>query len=203
MATNTTNFNLIKPSLTDAADITAFNANWDTIDATLKKLDESGGAPIVVAESSDGVAYTTTVNSISELTNGYMLTIIPSMTSTSKNATLNVNGLGAKRIYLPMSFNTSAMSAPRDDTFLGANRPITLQYDAKYLTGAWKMLGKQKTAAQDLYGAVPIENGGTKATTADEARTNLNAQKQVKFSMTDLTAGVSALADGEVYLVYE
>ena len=35
MSTLTTNYNLIKPSLTDVADITAMNPNWDTIDGML------------------------------------------------------------------------------------------------------------------------------------------------------------------------
>ena len=35
MSTLTTNYNLIKPSLTDVADITAMNLNWDTIDGML------------------------------------------------------------------------------------------------------------------------------------------------------------------------
>ena len=32
MSTTTTNYELVKPALTDAADITAMNSNWDTID---------------------------------------------------------------------------------------------------------------------------------------------------------------------------
>jgi hypothetical protein len=36
MSTVTTNYKLIKPELTDAADITATNENWDTIDGKLK-----------------------------------------------------------------------------------------------------------------------------------------------------------------------
>lgn len=37
MSTTTTNYGLVKPELTDAADITAMNPNWDTIDAELKE----------------------------------------------------------------------------------------------------------------------------------------------------------------------
>ena len=45
MSTTTTNYNLIKPELTDAADITATNENWDTIDTELKnRLPLSGGS---------------------------------------------------------------------------------------------------------------------------------------------------------------
>lgn len=36
MSTTTTNYGLVKPELTDAADITATNENWDKIDAELK-----------------------------------------------------------------------------------------------------------------------------------------------------------------------
>lgn len=38
MSTQTTNYHLIKPALTDAADITAMNENWDTLDALLHAL---------------------------------------------------------------------------------------------------------------------------------------------------------------------
>ena len=44
MSTTTTNFSLIKPELTDAADITAMNQNWDKIDEQLKIAAESGGS---------------------------------------------------------------------------------------------------------------------------------------------------------------
>ena len=38
MSTTTTNYGLIKPALTDAADITAMNPNWDKIDNELKAV---------------------------------------------------------------------------------------------------------------------------------------------------------------------
>lgn len=41
MSTTTTNYNLIKPELTDAADITAMNENWDKLDAELKRQADS------------------------------------------------------------------------------------------------------------------------------------------------------------------
>ena len=51
MSTKTTNFNLIKPSLNDAADITAFNSNWDKIDEQLKKAGETGGSDLTGTEA--------------------------------------------------------------------------------------------------------------------------------------------------------
>lgn len=42
MSTTTTNYGLVKPDLTDAADITAMNENWNKIDSELKKKAELG-----------------------------------------------------------------------------------------------------------------------------------------------------------------
>lgn len=42
MGTTTTNFNLFKPALSDPADITKINPNWDTIDAELNRLNLLG-----------------------------------------------------------------------------------------------------------------------------------------------------------------
>ena len=40
MATKTANYNFVKPELSDVADITAQNPNWDTLDANLKEMSE-------------------------------------------------------------------------------------------------------------------------------------------------------------------
>ena len=37
MSTTTTNYGLVKPQLTDPADITALNGNWDTLDQVIKQ----------------------------------------------------------------------------------------------------------------------------------------------------------------------
>lgn len=42
MSTNTLNYNMFKPELSDPADITKMNPNWDTIDSELKRLDLLG-----------------------------------------------------------------------------------------------------------------------------------------------------------------
>lgn len=49
----------------------------------------------------------------------------------------------------------------------------------------------------------PILKGGTGATTAEGARENLGAAPAYTYGTTDLTAGVSPLATGVLYLVYE
>lgn len=52
-------------------------------------------------------------------------------------------------------------------------------------------------------GTLPIANGGTGATTAAAARTALGCAPAYTYSITDLTAGSSALTTGTLYIVYE
>lgn len=168
------------------------NVTAETLKEAVSAAGGGGGIPIVAAASTDGVAYTATLEGVTELTNGMLVTIIPEITSTSTAITLNINGLGAKMVRLPLSFNNAAMASPKLETYYTAGRPLTLQYDAAYLAddGIWKVYGKQKTSAQDLYGYVPVESGGTGAETAEAARANLGAA--AKSQAVALTVAASA-----------
>lgn len=53
MSTETTNLKLIKPELTDAADITAMNANWDKIDESIIDLRQRASRVFDPAKSTD------------------------------------------------------------------------------------------------------------------------------------------------------
>lgn len=188
MSTTTTNFKLFKPELSDPADITELNANWDKIDDELTRA----GRIIVEAISTDGISYTATVPYLTELSNGLEITIIPNMTSASINPTLNVNGLGAKNIRLPLGVNTSATVAANLPTFLGQGKPVKLLFDATYLnTGMWKTISTYRTSAPDLYGVTPIENGGTGSDNAEQGRKNLGAVSVKTTTATLTTSGWS------------
>lgn len=126
------------------------------------------GMPIVTASSSDGVTYTATANGITTLTTGMQITIIPNITSTSQNATLNLNSLGAKTIKQSTSYNTSTVVTPKIPGWMIANKPIVLMYDGTY----WETV-ISRSNANDIYGTMPIANGGTGATTAEAALANL------------------------------
>lgn len=52
-------------------------------------------------------------------------------------------------------------------------------------------------------GTLAIADGGTGATTATDARTNLGAAPAYSYGTTDLVAGTSPLAAGILYFVYE
>ena len=142
-----------------------------------KSLGEAGSGGVVVdAVSSDGASYTATVEDLEELYSGFEITIIPKTTSTTTAPTLNVNGLGAKPVRLSLSLNNSMLVQPENANYYAEGRPIKLMFDSKYLTtGAWRVVNKQRPSAEDLYGTVPIESGGTGATDAIEALKNLIA----------------------------
>lgn len=58
MSTKTTNYSLVKPALTDAADITAMNGNWDTIDSKLKEIDTKGWLTPITTAGTNANSYT-------------------------------------------------------------------------------------------------------------------------------------------------
>ena len=166
---------------------------------------KNAAIPTVPATSEDGIIYTATVDGVTELYNGLIITIIPSMNSASTAIKLNVNGLGEKMVRVALSFNNAAMTTPRLDTYYAEGRPLTLQYDGEYLNGdgIWKTLGKERTSAQDLYGTVPIESGGTDAANAADARKNLDvlASSEIPNVLTQTVTLLSAnwVESGELY----
>lgn len=182
--------------------------------ALLSKAQAAGvSIPIVAAASTDGVAYTATVPGVTELYNGLTFVIVPDKESTTNAITLDVNGLGAKYVRVPLSFNTAAITFPADNNYYAAGRPVMVQYDANYATsGAWKTIDKQRTSAQDLYGTVPISSGGTGATSVEGALTALGIPagdvttpgvRYIYAGTEELTSGSSALPTGQIYIQYE
>lgn len=167
MSTNTSTFNLVKPSLGDPADITSMNQNWDKIDEELSNVP----GRVITASSDDGVSYTATVPGVSSLYNGLTITIIPSKSSTSTSTTLNVNGLGAKNLRQPLTTNTNTSTTASSTAWLTASKPVVVMYDGTL----WKTISLPKASLSNAYGTLPIANGGTGSTTASGALNNLGA----------------------------
>lgn len=100
---------------------------------------------------------------------------------------------------------------------------MTVDWDGNaWFAGTVTVGDDQQEVATKVDGAVPIEQGGTGATTAAGARANLGAASQtdvdslntevnqiassitpITYGTEDLTAGVSELATGSLYFVYE
>lgn len=154
---------------------------------------------IITASSSDGVAYTATVPSITALTAGVSFIMVPGVVSASTAPTLNVNGLGAKTIRRRLSSLATSVQAGYTATWLAANSPFRVVYDGTQ----WIVEGQNKPVAADLYGTLAVGKGGTGATTAEEARTNLGAAPMYTYGTDDLTAGTTALTTGTLHFVYE
>lgn len=152
-----------------------------TLDDVAETTEKKFGRVVTATKGADttvgGVAcnnYSATVTGITELYNGLEITIIPDTNSTSRLINLDVNGLGAIAVRQPLSFTTFVATSPTRDGFLYGNTPCRLMYHANYAGGGiWLMADKQKTSAQDLYGTVPLESGGTGGTTVEAVRENL------------------------------
>ena len=120
-----------------------------------KSLKDNASSVVVEAASNDGVAYSATVPGVTELYTGLEITIIPQVESTSETITLDVNGLGAKNVRLPLRSNTTTLVLPEQAAYYTAGRPLKLRYDETWLNrGAWVAVERQRTSGSDLYGSV-------------------------------------------------
>lgn len=130
--------------------------------------------------SGDGATYTATVEGITELTVGASFIMIPHTVSTTTTPKLNVNDLGEKYIHRRLSTSTSTSVAGYNTNWLGANKPVRVMYDGSY----W-IADLARPSASDIYGSVSITSGGTGATSAEGARTNLGAMADVPVTASD------------------
>lgn len=123
-----------------------------------------------VTTAGTGAAYTATVDGITALVAGISFIMIPNVVSTSTAPTLNVNGLGAKTIRRRITNATNSTVAGYAAAWLAASKPVRVEYDGTY----W-IADLPKPSAADISGSVKVANGGTGATTAADALTNLGA----------------------------
>lgn len=141
---------------------------------------------IYTAESSDGVNYTVTVPGVTSLYAGLRIMVKFGVNSASTTPKLNVNNLGAKNVRQALSTNNSATAPGGTNNWLTTACPVELTY-----TGSMWKTDFIRPSASNMYGTVPINCGGTGATTAEEARTALGAVSQADFDA--LVARVAAL----------
>lgn len=135
-----------------------------------------------VTTTGNGSAYKATVDGITSLSAGVSFMMVPHVTSEATSPTLNVNSLGAVNIRRRVSSSTGTTSAGYSADWLSAGKPVRVTYD-----GSFWIVDLVKPNAIDIIGTVAISNGGTGATTAAAARSNLGA-----VAKTTATATLSA-----------
>lgn len=123
-----------------------------------------------ILTTGDGAAYLATVEGITSLSAGVSFVMIPHVVSTSTSVSLNVNNLGAKYIRRRVTSSTGTTSAGVTDDWIAAGKPVRVTYD-----GTFWILDLPRPSATDIMGTLAIENGGTGAKTAADARANLGA----------------------------
>ena len=187
------------------------------LNATGNAIYETGGArplgkPNIVVNAireltDDGTEiYKVTDSKITELYNGLEITIIPNAKNTTTSPRLKINDFEDNGIRLPLSFNVAATTTITANYFQ-TGRPITLKYHSELSLGiqgqgAWLFADRIKTSAQDLYGDVPIESGGTGASTKEEALENLGLGVEERRIIAYLSFLVTTRRQGNIcYLV--
>lgn len=125
---------------------------------------DTGSGLECVTTTGDGAAYVATVPNITSLFIGASFIMVPHTASTSMTATLNVNGLGAKALRRSITSNNATTVPPATANWLYANYPINVMYNGTY----WVVADMVRPYATDLYGTVPVANGGVPSCTTDD-----------------------------------
>lgn len=150
------------------------------------------GERIANAHSEDGKVYTANLPGVAKLYTGLEITIIPDTASTTTLPSLNVNGVGDVNIKRRITSNTKTTVQSEGEEFLQKDQPIRVIYNGS----AW-VADMARANANDIYGTVPVEKGGTGADNAEEACENLGA---IPASQKGAILGVACLnEDGRLW----
>lgn len=188
------------------SDIGAADADHTHTPASIGAASKEEGTPIVDAASDDGVAYTATVDGVTELYDGMTLRIIPQKVSASTTPTLNVNGLGAVRIGILSTVNNAAVVPATIATWLSALRPVEVTFHqmrstvSGEVTNQYWIVDWRRPSATTLYGQVPVQSGGwyinSSTTDEDKAEALENLQAIGLASAADLEAAITGAIEG-------
>lgn len=182
MATNTPNFNLVKPDLTDFADIRVLNSNMDIIDTELKKLSNIGEIDL------SGYALKSDLNKYLPLTGG---NIVGDLTVQNKSVVTVVDSFyntDKSQYWIKYSDGTLVQHFKVDGTTNGLHlQQITLLtpfIDTNYFVGI---------CAETKLKRVPMDNTGFSSSIVGATHTT----QPVKS-----TTGFMCVFDTEMDIVY-
>ena len=156
------------------------STNPVTSDGIYKAIEAGSGVPIISATSTDGVIYTATVDNMESLVVGKEFIIVPNYTSTVINPKLNVNGLGDKYLRCPIGGNNATTTTAASASWLYVGKPVSVRWN-----GTFWITDVFRADASSLCNSVPIDKGGTGATTIEAARTALEVVAFTEQTLTD------------------
>lgn len=175
MPTYTTNYNLTKPTLSDSPpDITALNPNFDTIDAQLKRLDDN---------KINKAATIVTTGNLNSLTAVGLYTWSAGNSSVISN--VPITNAQATMWVLPRLDNATS-PANLTQLVITQNNRMFIRNLADSVWGAWAEVYTSAGAT------IPISKGGTGATTASAALSNLGATPATDFKAIKFYNAISA-----------
>lgn len=151
----------------------------------------------IVAHSDDGITYTATVPGITELKVGASFVMIPDLISSTSIPELIVNGLGPIDIGRRSSVASGEIYEGLDSsTWLSADTPVRVTYDGTY----W-VIDTPVISGSDLVNTVPIERGGTNATSIEDAAKNLKfSSLAYATKLNDISDIGEAISVGKYYI---
>ncbi|NOW03243.1 hypothetical protein [Clostridium beijerinckii] len=210
MSTTTSNYNLVKPTDIETADITVINSNMDIIDNTMKSQSNK-----ISALNSDRIYYGGTSTGSG---NAYTITIDPSVTSYSEPlaisfkanysstgaSTINVNNLGAKAIKKANGSNVTNLIAGSIYTmrYNGTNFILQGEGGSGNATASDILAGKTaSTDAGDVVGNIPSKSAQTynPSTTAQTIASGQYLSGIQTIAPVTGTATVADVISGKVF----
>lgn len=170
MSTKTSNLGLTKPALSDAADITAYNSNWDILDTQVSNIKNKVDNLSTDVEDLNGTL------PISKGGTG---------ATTASQARANLGAAPSNHTHNYAGSSTVGGSATSAEK-LATSRNIRTDLSK---TSTVKFDGTEDVTP-GVTGTLPIGNGGTGATDADTARENLGAAASShNHSASEITSG--------------
>lgn len=223
MSTTTTNLGLIKPELTDAADITAMNENWDKIDTELKDAEDHASNksnPHGVTASQVGLGNVNNTADTDKPVSTAQATAIADAKAAGTTAQTNLDSHTANKSNphgvtaaqagaLPsaggtMSGTIEFKKAENGYGRLAKNHGSDVDY-GMYLTdvdingNTFKLI--LSANGNNVY-VVPNDNSGQYRLFGEHNK-QLMRDNVFDASTADLTAGSSVMTTGKLYFVYE
>lgn len=193
MSTTTTKLGLIKPALTDSADITQYNVNWDIIDEELGKATNIPVTSEVPADSEiwiDPNEISTEESHIANMNNPHNVT------------TAQIGAVPTSRTINGMPLTKNIVITAED---LGVSGGEGLGEHLNDFNNPHNVTAEQVGAASATHkhsmadinsGTLPITQGGTGATDAENARKNLGMTGAITSVVSnDFSAGKAIISN--------